>query len=136
MLTFFPEFENGDGGSADQSLDVLFLVDCSNSMKESVTELKKLVLLAYQLLPENVRFNVVAFGEGKGRSFLLCDILVFLYFAGWVSSFDSNNLGTWKSPNIRKAVENILVWLLLEFSKVYTCAKKTLFTVYFCYLQI
>lgn len=62
MLTFFPEFEDGDEN--DSTLDVLLLADCSNSMKGTGNELKKLVLLAYHLLPDNVRFNVVGFGEG------------------------------------------------------------------------
>ena len=62
MLTFFPEFEDSDEN--DSSLDVMLLVDCSNSMKGTVIELKKLVLLVYHLLPDNVRFNVVGFGEG------------------------------------------------------------------------
>ena len=59
MLTFFPEFE-----SSFENLDVLFFIDASNSMKGELKELKKLVLLAYHLLPENVKFNMVAFGDG------------------------------------------------------------------------
>ena len=59
MLTFFPEFEE----KTHTEVNVLLLVDASNSMKGNEKELKKLVFLAYQELPQGAYFNIVKFGE-------------------------------------------------------------------------
>ncbi|KAJ8314784.1 hypothetical protein KUTeg_006934 [Tegillarca granosa] len=59
MLTFYPEFE----AEEDTSIEVVMLLDLSNSMKGSpLTEAKKIILLTLQHLPSSATFNIVAFG--------------------------------------------------------------------------
>ncbi|XP_057306534.1 protein mono-ADP-ribosyltransferase PARP4-like isoform X3 [Hydractinia symbiolongicarpus] len=66
MLTFFPEFES----ESTDVLDVVFLIDLSNSMKGLEKELQKLVYLTYTNLPEGTIFNIVKFGEKQQELFL------------------------------------------------------------------
>ena len=62
MLTFYPEFE----AEGDDDLDLILLLDLSNSMKgASLTQAKKVVLLILHLLPQQCRFNVIVFGTCK-----------------------------------------------------------------------
>ncbi|XP_057306524.1 protein mono-ADP-ribosyltransferase PARP4-like isoform X2 [Hydractinia symbiolongicarpus] len=66
MLTFFPEFEN----VSTDVLDVVFLIDLSNSMKGLEKELQKLVYLTFTNLPEETNFNIIKFGEKQQELFL------------------------------------------------------------------
>ena len=61
MLSFYPEFE----ACEDDSVEVVFLLDLSNSMKgDNLRDAKKVLLLTLQHLPPQWAFNVVVFGTG------------------------------------------------------------------------
>ena len=68
MLTFFPEFED----SSDGDVEVILLLDSSNSMLSSCENMKKAAILAILKLPENCRFNIVSFGTGYIQLFPTC----------------------------------------------------------------
>lgn len=68
MLTFFPEFDD----CTDQEVEVIILLDSSNSMASSCQNLKKAALLSLLLLPENCRFNVISFGSNYHQLFPKC----------------------------------------------------------------
>ena len=60
MLTFYPEFEVNEVAKSE----IVFLLDCSNSMKgEAISAAKKVLMLALNVLPEKAHFNVVGFGS-------------------------------------------------------------------------
>ena len=62
MLSFYPEFE----ACEDNDVEVVFLIDLSNSMKgDNLRDAKKVLLLLLQQLPVQWHFNVVVFGTGK-----------------------------------------------------------------------
>ena len=61
MLSFYPEFE----ACEDDNVEVVFLLDLSNSMKgDNLRDAKKVLLLSLQHLPQQWSFNVVVFGTG------------------------------------------------------------------------
>ena len=62
MLSFYPEFE----ACEDNDVEVVFLIDLSNSMKgDNLRDAKKVLLLLLQQLPVQWHFNIVVFGTGK-----------------------------------------------------------------------
>lgn len=62
MLTFYPEFEAAE----DDEVEVILMLDLSNSMKgTSLQEAKKVLLLTLKLLPKTWKFNVAVFGTSK-----------------------------------------------------------------------
>ncbi|XP_064627264.1 protein mono-ADP-ribosyltransferase PARP4-like isoform X2 [Lineus longissimus] len=66
MLTFYPEFETEE----NPSFEVVFLLDCSNSMDHSSSmEARKILLLALHHLDSQCSFNVVKFGTGFDELF-------------------------------------------------------------------
>ena len=61
MLTFYPEFEAGE----QAELEVVFLLDLSNSMKgQALEDAKKILLLILNKLPSHAVFNIIVFGTG------------------------------------------------------------------------
>ncbi|CAH1800048.1 unnamed protein product [Owenia fusiformis] len=61
MLTFYPEFE----AVSDESYEIIFMLDVSNSMKgAALLDARKILLLTLQHLPQGSSFNVVLFGTG------------------------------------------------------------------------
>ena len=80
MLTFFPEFE----AAAFENMEIVFLLDLSNSMNGAVlVEAKKILLLTLRSLPENCSFNIVTFGTGY-------EILNFKLCLGSINLFENN----------------------------------------------
>ena len=59
MVSFYPEFET----KLDEMPSLLFMLDCSNSMRSSFTHAKKLLLLMLKNLPNKCLFNVILFGS-------------------------------------------------------------------------
>ncbi|XP_065907785.1 protein mono-ADP-ribosyltransferase PARP4-like isoform X2 [Dysidea avara] len=69
MLTFYPEFE------AESIVDneIIFCLDCSNSMKgETLVSAKKVLLLTLHHLPPKCLFNVITFGAAYDELFPSC----------------------------------------------------------------
>lgn len=61
MLTFYPEFEADE----ESEVEVILMIDSSNSMKDSShRDAKKAALLVLHLMDPTWRFNVVSFGTG------------------------------------------------------------------------
>lgn len=61
MLTFYPEFEACEA----DDVNIILLLDLSNSMKgEAIQSAKKILLLTLQHLPPTWNFNIVVFGTG------------------------------------------------------------------------
>ena len=66
MLTFYPEF---DAKSMEET-EIILLLDCSNSMKgDPIEAAKKVLLLALDVLPEQYKFNIAAFGTNYTELF-------------------------------------------------------------------
>ena len=66
MLVFYPEFDVPDV----EDVDVVLLVDLSNSMKgKAAVQAKQLACLFIQKLPESAMFNVVTFGSSYVEAF-------------------------------------------------------------------
>jgi hypothetical protein len=62
MLTFYPEFEAAE----DNEIEVILILDLSNSMKgKALLEAKKVLLLTLKHLPAHSLFNIVVFGTSK-----------------------------------------------------------------------
>ena len=62
MLTFYPEFEAAE----DSEIEVIFVLDLSNSMKgKALTESKKVLMLTLSHLTAHSLFNIVVFGTSK-----------------------------------------------------------------------
>lgn len=71
MLSFYPEFE----ACEDDNVEVVFLLDLSNSMKgDNLRDAKKVLLLTLQQLPGQWYFNVVVFGTAFKELFPSCVI--------------------------------------------------------------
>lgn len=68
MLTFFPEFEE----SAVDDLEIILLVDASNSMEPSCESTKKAAMLILSKLPQGCRFNIISFGASFSQLFPNC----------------------------------------------------------------
>ena len=63
MVSFYPEFDTKSlGGPQSSSINLSFLLDCSNSMKESLSLLRKLTLYMLKYLPVDSFFNITLFG--------------------------------------------------------------------------
>jgi len=61
-LTFYPEFEAAE----DSEIEVIFVLDLSNSMKgKALTESKKVLMLTLNHLTSHSLFNIVVFGTSK-----------------------------------------------------------------------
>ncbi|KAL3858028.1 hypothetical protein ACJMK2_012644 [Sinanodonta woodiana] len=66
MLTFYPEFES----EKEESTEILFLIDMSNSMKgDAERDAKKVLDLALHQLPATYYFNITVFGTSSSDLF-------------------------------------------------------------------
>ncbi|XP_041352469.1 protein mono-ADP-ribosyltransferase PARP4-like isoform X2 [Gigantopelta aegis] len=66
MLTFYPEFEAGE----QEEVEIVFLLDLSNSMKgQALEDAKKILLLTLKNLPSHALFNIVVFGTAYRELF-------------------------------------------------------------------
>ncbi|KAK3587647.1 hypothetical protein CHS0354_032855 [Potamilus streckersoni] len=66
MLTFYPEFES----EKEESAEILFLIDMSNSMKgDAERDAKKVLDLALDQLPADYYFNITVFGTSHSDLF-------------------------------------------------------------------
>ncbi|XP_065065834.1 protein mono-ADP-ribosyltransferase PARP4-like isoform X2 [Rhopilema esculentum] len=68
MLTFFPEFDD----TVEKEMEVVFVIDASNSMKDCFNDVKKAVILALLRLPEKCSFNIIGFGTNYDQLFPKC----------------------------------------------------------------
>ena len=93
MLTFFPEFED----STDNEAEFVLVIDCSNSMAQSCSKMKKAALLTILRLPENCRFNVIAFGSNYTQLFPKCQPKTPNYLSeasSFITKIEANKGGT------------------------------------------
>ena len=65
MLTFFPEFED----EMRSENEIVLVIDCSNSMKASFEDVKKVAMLLLMNMPDDAKFNVITFGTGYNKLF-------------------------------------------------------------------
>lgn len=59
MVAFYPEFE----ASPQKDSLVYFLIDCSNSMTESMNNAKRLLITMLNNLTDSTSFNIIRFGS-------------------------------------------------------------------------
>ncbi len=63
MVSFYPEFDTKNNDSSKNNSPTLnFLLDCSNSMAESLENVKKLILFMLKYLPKDALFNLTVYG--------------------------------------------------------------------------
>ena len=86
MLAFYPEFEttSSDVKETEEtgiSLEVVFVIDMSNSMKgNAIQDAIIVVLLALHHLPSTSLFNVVKFGTSMCEKQLIMLLFTIIYY--------------------------------------------------------